>query len=94
MKKSEQMLNLKAMIIDQALICQPCNRYFKCRSDIYAHYSRSHYKKELLNILGQNKSCPECGMGKKKTDELTVHIGRVHGYVEQFLQKSSQVPLK
>ena len=66
------MLNLKAMIIDQALICQPCNRYFKCRSDIYAHYSRSHYKKELLNILGQNKRL--CGTISTKIFPETLEI--------------------
>ena len=70
-----------------------CNRNLKFRSDIYAHYSRTHYKKELLNILGENESCPECGMGKKNIDDLIVHIGRVHGYVEQFLPKSFQIPL-
>ena len=48
---------------DHILTCKPCNRNFKYRSDIYAHYSRTHYKKELLNILGENDS-PECGMGK------------------------------
>ena len=40
-----------------------CNKNLQFRSDIYAHYSRTHYKKELLNILGENDS-PECGMGK------------------------------
>ena len=39
---------------------------------MYAHYSRSHYKKELLNILGQNKRL--CGKISTKIFPETLEI--------------------
>jgi len=74
------------------LTCKPCNRQFKCRSDIYAHYSRFHYREQLNKILDGRKACPECLVKKKTTDDLSIHIGRVHNYVEQFLPKHAKIP--
>eukprot|EP00092_Neocalanus_flemingeri_P030658 GFUD01033289.1.p1 GENE.GFUD01033289.1~~GFUD01033289.1.p1 ORF type:complete len:395 (+),score=88.59 GFUD01033289.1:100-1185(+) len=81
---------------DNRLLCQLCDHlsYFKGRSDLYGHYSKVHYKMELLNILGNTQTCPVCNMNKKKRNELIIHVGRVHSYVDKFLPECFQVPPK
>ena len=88
-------LELQSVKIENSdiLTCKPCKREFKYRSDIYAHYSRHHYREQLYKILGERKVCPECLVKKKTSNDLIIHIGRVHNYVEQFLPKHKLIPL-
>ena len=67
------------------LQCHFCKNNFQSRSDLYGHYSSHHYKTELLKTVGETKTCPVCKMVKKNCNQLIIHVGRVHNYVEQFL---------
>ena len=76
-----------------ALICGFCKREFKNRSEMYRHYSIVHYRKMILQKVGnpENK-CPICEVRYQNSLCLLNHYGRAHNMVEQFLPEKYHVP--
>ena len=76
--------------IEGKFACGFCEKSFRKRSDLYDHYGRSHYRKELCSLLGNRDDCPLCNKiftDRNKIDRsyLIRHFGVVHDQVERFL---------
>ena len=73
--------------------CHICGKKFQSRSELYNHYSITHYKEELRSLVDrENLQCQFCGFQRNKIDVLTVHIGSVHDKVEDFLPAEFHLP--
>ena len=74
--------------------CHICGKLVQCRSNMYGHYSRKHYKEELGNLIGETLKCPVCKVVKASKYDLVVHVGRVHIYLEKFLPKKYHISIQ
>merc|ERR1712062_285630 len=74
-------------------ICHLCRRGSKSRSQLYNHYSITHYKKELMSLIDKKTlKCQFCEYQRNKIDLLIPHIGTKHGKVEKYLPPKFHLP--
>ena len=64
---------------------------FAERSQLYIHYSISHFSRSLKQFIEGNR-CTICGYVSQKIKHLVRHVGVTHGKVDQFLDPSLRVP--
>jgi hypothetical protein len=77
-----------------SLKCAFCNVSEKSRSDLYGHYSRTHFKAEIAAYAGtETKECKTHNVIFKCQIGMVVHFGRVHNLLETFLPKEHHIPL-
>ena len=62
------------------------------RSDIYGHYSRNHFKEDILNRVGEGNQCSFCSVIFTNPHHKASHYGRVHNMLESFLPKQHHIP--
>ena len=75
------------------LKCTICDWKERTRSGLYGHYSRCHFKEQLLQRLGPDKKrCEECQQNLDPSN-VVAHFGRVHNMVEEFLSPEHHIPL-
>ena len=71
--------------------CGLCDKSSRKRSDLYRHYCRIHYRKELSSILRNQDECPLCNKKYDLKVGLIDHFGVVHNQVEKFLPKELHI---
>ena len=64
--------------------------FYSSRSELYRHYSNTHFKQELLNLAGDSLCCFLCKEMKSRRNIIT-HLGVDHDYVDQFLPKEFHI---
>ena len=75
----------------------PSNRCCACafssssRKTMYGHYSRVHFREEILKELGDRKICLYCDKEFKSKADGLLHIGVVHSVVEKFLEHKDHI---
>ena len=73
--------------------CHLCGANRISRSQLYAHYSTSHYKEELMSLIDrENLQCQICGWKRNKMQLLIPHVGSVHDKVEDYLPAQFHLP--
>lgn len=82
---------------DKRLKChlEDCSFETSKRSKLYMHYSKEHYKRQLVEHLNGDNSmtCKFCNILIRKKSDMIAHIGSVHGKVEKYLPKENRIPL-
>ena len=77
------------------LICHLCpmENHFLSRKRLYKHYAQSHFKDNIMELVGDNKlQCPVCLHEAFTVSDLVVHLGSVHDKVDLFLGEEYRVP--
>ena len=70
--------------------CHLCPYQNIKRSQMYSHYSLSHYREDLAQLIDQKTmECPYCGL---KKNNLIRHIGSAHNIVGNFLPVEFHLP--
>ena len=65
------------------------------RSKMYDHYSNTHFKKEILEKIGNHTSCFICPKPfHQDMRHNIIHVGVTHSIVEDFLPKKYHIPKK
>ena len=78
----------------QRLKCSLCDQSEVKQGDLYAHYSSSHFRDQLVQRLGAEKrDCKKHKLTFQSRAHMVVHFGRVHRMVEDFLPPEHHLPV-
>ena len=76
------------------LPCMLCKENRNNKSDLYGHYSRLHFKDDLLLKVGADtRECTICKKVFTSQVNMVTHFGSVHNMLEEFLPKEYHIVL-
>ena len=72
--------------------CRICKKFSKGKNSLHRHYCYAHYKKDLLELIGDHKErCQFCDLKFQSPHDAVSHVGVVHKKLFNFLPKRYQI---
>ena len=76
------------------LKCCKCGKPEGGRSNLYGHYAGSHFRDNLIELLGADrKQCEQHKVTFENDAHMVIHFGRVHDHSRKKVDPSNPVPV-